>query len=813
MKQKLLVVFLFIALFCSAASVSAMTDSERQALISQIQAQIAALQAQLIEMIQDQQSDPSWCYTFTETLAQGNSGSGVYALQVSMQKSGYTISNSEMAATFFGTSTKAAVVKFQQKYASEILTPYGYTSGTGIVGLMTRTKLNDLYGCTSENIDEDDDEETEEEITDAKCSSDYDCGDTGFTGDTFCSGGEVYQTYTTYTCKNAGKSNAYCSTGTTYKLRDTCSSSEVCSSGECEMVGNEEDNTEDEITCDSASDCGASGYIGDAFCSGGDVYKTYKTYKCNNSGTSSSSCGSTTEDKIYDDCSSSEVCSNGVCKTADTTDEDNAEDEITCDSASDCGYSGYTGDAFCSGGNSYKPYETYTCKNAGTSNSYCSSSIADKIYDTCSTGETCSNGSCVEDEDETSCNPDWDCGSWTTCSFSYQTRSCYDRNYCGDTSDAPEQYRTCDSGEDTDDEEDNTDDDEISNVNGSLSVDLKVNGIDGPVTVAKGSTVSVVWSSTDVNSCSASVSSQNTYWSGNKATSGIASVVVNATGTYYLTCTDADGSTVEDSVTINVVAVDLKINGQESLTLPYRSITPLTLTWSSSGISSCKVSSTNNDSLWSGTKTSSGSQVLGSIPTYLDYATRDGSVTYSITCTNAAGNAASDSITLTITHPTATLKIGISYGSVGSAPTSDGPLYRNYAEYFALGWTSTNSTICTKTATESSDAYGWTKDTSTSGSFFYGQAVFSSVFTLICKDSMGNTATDTVELRVCNESSFGATGFLDGVYGVYSNVCSSGNRQVTKYTCNAGRVIKRYDTCIQGCSGGICTERYYLPSE
>jgi hypothetical protein len=215
--------------------------------------------------------------------------------------------------------------------------------------------------------------------------------------------------------------------------------------------------------------------------------------------------------------------------------------------------------------------------------------------------------------------------------------------------------------------------------------------------------------------------------------------------------------------------------------------------------------------VWSGTKASSGSQVLGSIPTYSDYTTADGSATYSITCTDAAGSAASDSITLAITHPTATLKIGISYGSVGSAPTSDGPLYRNYGDYFALGWSSTNATTCTKTATESSSVYNWIQDTTTSGSFFYGQSLFKSTYTIACKDSMGNTATDTVELRVCTASSFGAIGFLDGVYGSYQNTCDSNNRQATTYTCDAGRVIRRYDFCPQGCSGGKCIERYYLP--
>lgn len=45
---------------------------------------------------------------------------------------------------FFGPATTDAVIRFQNKYASEVLSPAGLQSGSGFVGLWTRLKLNQL---------------------------------------------------------------------------------------------------------------------------------------------------------------------------------------------------------------------------------------------------------------------------------------------------------------------------------------------------------------------------------------------------------------------------------------------------------------------------------------------------------------------------------------------------------------------------------------------------------------------------------------------------------------------------------------------
>jgi len=95
-------------------------------------------------------------FEFTKDLKEGDRGVDVLNLQKTLNRDLDTrvaetgVGSPGKETSFFGPATEEAVKKFQKKYASEILDPQNLEEPSGIVDNLTRQKLNNITGATSE---------------------------------------------------------------------------------------------------------------------------------------------------------------------------------------------------------------------------------------------------------------------------------------------------------------------------------------------------------------------------------------------------------------------------------------------------------------------------------------------------------------------------------------------------------------------------------------------------------------------------------------------------------------------------------------
>jgi len=120
---------------------------EEERLLAQIdflQKEIARVQAEIAAIIGTR---PISCQKFENNLYFGMmENSEVSCLQEFLKAQGPEIYPEGLITGNFLNLTQSAVIRFQEKYADEILKPLNLEKGTGYVGQMTRAKINELLG-------------------------------------------------------------------------------------------------------------------------------------------------------------------------------------------------------------------------------------------------------------------------------------------------------------------------------------------------------------------------------------------------------------------------------------------------------------------------------------------------------------------------------------------------------------------------------------------------------------------------------------------------------------------------------------------
>ena len=132
-------------------SATGQTLEQKEAVVAQLlsridflQKEIAKVQAQL-EAMRSPKNSVS-CSLLTQDLFLGMSNNPeVSCLQQFLASQDKNIYPEGLVTGNFFTYTQAAVVRFQEKYAQEILAPIGLTQGTGYVGSLMRQKMNRMF--------------------------------------------------------------------------------------------------------------------------------------------------------------------------------------------------------------------------------------------------------------------------------------------------------------------------------------------------------------------------------------------------------------------------------------------------------------------------------------------------------------------------------------------------------------------------------------------------------------------------------------------------------------------------------------------
>jgi hypothetical protein len=235
---------------------------------------------------------------------------------------------------------------------------YGCSNGECIIAQIRCSSNSDCNDGNSRTVDECINAGTPQSYcrnTQVACMNDGECGISGFVDGNFCSYGDVFRQYVSYSCLNAGTLNSNCQIAAENRLINDCQFG--CNNGNCNVP-----------QCTQDSQCGSVSSV--RMCVGLNVIDRVTTPKC-----TSNNCNSVVNDNIVQRCDYQ--CSGGACVS-----------RPECLTASDCGSDGFIGDNFCSSGDVYRIFKTFSCLS-----NKCSSSQSNRLISDCLNG--CSNGQCI----------------------------------------------------------------------------------------------------------------------------------------------------------------------------------------------------------------------------------------------------------------------------------------------------------------------------------------------------------------------------------------------------------------------------------
>lgn len=274
------------------------------------------------------------------------------------------------------------------------------------------------------------------------CSTNAQCGINEFLGTPFCSTlYNIGQTYRSYTCINPGTAQSSCTFLDTNNNLGNCTGGQICSNAACVNIVCSNDlqcndnnvQTTDKclnpgtaqsvcenkvipiIACSTNSDCGVNAWLNKNYCNSNNIWDALRTYTCTNPGAQNAICSSNDVNQLRTSCSLGQICNNATCVTpvcsnnAQCDDSNNltvdvcvnpgtitsvcTHNPIVCSTNVQCGTNGIIGKV-CTGNYLYDIQRTFTCNNAGASNSYCSSMDANSYNQTCTYG--CLSGACID---------------------------------------------------------------------------------------------------------------------------------------------------------------------------------------------------------------------------------------------------------------------------------------------------------------------------------------------------------------------------------------------------------------------------------